>query len=85
MNIPKKLKIGGHVVTIRFTDDIEDIAQADLAKNELLIKKGAVESRVEASIFHEAGHFMNTSINHALLDSLFEQIYQFLKVNNLLK
>jgi hypothetical protein len=83
MRIPKKYKIGGHTIKVRYTKDIDDVAQADLIKNELLINKDAVPERVEASVFHEAAHFMNTSIEHALLDSLTEQQYQFLKQNKI--
>lgn len=85
MIIPKKLKIGGHTIKIRFTSDIDDVAQADVVKNELLINKNATEERIEASVLHEAMHFMNTTMNHALLDSLSEQYYQFLKDNKFLK
>jgi hypothetical protein len=37
------------------------------------------------ALIHEAMHFMNSSLNHALLDSLAEQIYQVLADNKLLR
>lgn len=84
MRIPKKLKIGGHWVTVRLSGDIEDNGISDTEKNEIILNKRLPQSQLEATLIHEVFHFLNTTIKHDLLDSLSEQIYQVLKDNKLI-
>lgn len=83
MKIPKRLKIGGHLVTVRFSKDIEDNGFSDTVKNEIVINANLPQSQREATLIHEVLHFLNTTIKHDLLDSLSEQIYQVLSDNKI--
>jgi hypothetical protein len=88
MKIPKKVKIGAHIVTIREVEMIDDVAcsgDTQFVSGEIRINKDLSQSRKESTLIHEAMHHINTTIDHELLDSLSEQIYSFLKENNLLK
>jgi len=84
MKIPKKLKIGGHIVSIRLSDDIEDNGFSDSQRNEIVLNKKLPQSQLEATLIHEIFHFLNTTIKHDLLDSLSEQFYQVMKDNKLI-
>lgn len=84
MKIPKRLKIGGHIVTIRLSKDIEDNGFSDSQKNEIVLNANLPQSQLEATLIHEIFHFLNTTIKHDLLDSLSEQIYQVLRDNKLI-
>lgn len=88
MKIPKQLKIGGHTYKVIVTKDgfgDAPCGQTDYDKGEIRINANCIQSEVEQSVFHEAMHVMNKTLNHELLDSLSEQFYQLLKDNNLLK
>ena len=88
MKIPKQVKIGGHILKVReleFADDENLCADNSYVQNEIRINKKLPQSQKEATLIHEAMHTMNTTMEHCLLDSLSEQLYQFLKDNNLLK
>ena len=89
----KKLKVGGHWYTIRVKKlpaSQNDLAQCDYNKATITIdRKIIVKSIRESAFIHEFIHacnstFGNDGIEHGLLDSLAEQIYQVLKDNNLL-
>lgn len=89
MKIPKQLKIGGHLVTVfldttKFETD-DKCGHADANKNEIVIDSNLSQSQQESTLLHEILHFINAPLDHALLDSLAEQLYQVLKDNNLLK
>lgn len=88
MNIPTMVKIGGHILKVReveFGDDDELCGDNSYTNGEIRLNKKLPRTQKEASFIHEAMHTMNTTLDHELLDSLAEQIYQFLKDNNLLK
>lgn len=88
MTIPAQVKIGGHVYQVKMEDWIEDEnSDGQLRDTEgiLHLNKNLMRSAVECSFIHEALHAMNTTIDHVVLDSLAEQIYQFLADNNLLR
>ena len=88
MRIPKKLKIGAHRFKVRFTGDIEDCGDVDLAKNEIRIKLSQPVDQQGATFIHEIMGACNSTFHdkdHALLDSLSEQLYQVLSDNNLLR
>mgnify|MGYP001561897220 CR=1 FL=1 len=87
MNIPTKVKIGGHILKVRlaeFADDDTLCGENTPTDGEIVINKKLPQSQIEATFIHEAMHTMNTTIDHVLLDSLSEQIYQFLKDNKLI-
>jgi len=92
MVIPKQLKIGGHLVTVDQTQDLEESAgDFDVRKGLIRIDRGLPQSHKEAALIHEIlCHVINSSLSgsevgHALLDSMAEQLYQVLSDNKLLK
>jgi hypothetical protein len=83
MTIPDKFISQGIWWTVKFTPDIEDNGATDYDLCEIRIREQLPQAQKEATFLHEIGHTINTSIDHALLDSLTMQIYQVLKDNNL--
>lgn len=88
MKIPKTVKIGGHTIRVdevEFGDDSNLCGDNAYIDGRIRLNKALPQTQKEASFIHEAMHTMNTTMSHDLLDSLAEQMYQFLKDNNLLK
>lgn len=88
MKIPKKLKIGGHLVSVVFDStrfETDDSGLSDRNKNEIVIDRHLAQSQQESTLIHEILHYINAPLDHALLDSLSEQLYQVLSDNDLLK
>lgn len=92
MELPKTVKIGGMVYDVRITnewpnhdfDDGETFYDKQVG-NVIFIREDLSQEAKEITLFHEALHAMNSTMNHEFLDSLTEQLYQFLKDNQLLK
>ncbi len=87
----KYLKIGGHDLElhIRNVNDANFIGETNFNIPCITIDSDTSQSYKESSLIHEALHAMNTTmdgdeIGHIFLDSLAEQIYQFLSDNDLL-
>lgn len=87
MTIPKTLKIGGHVfdIVLKDFDDECDCGEVSYIEKKIYINKKLPESLLASTLIHEAMHVMNTTLDHSLLDSLAEQVYQVLRDNDLLK
>lgn len=85
MKFPKELKIGGHKFTVVLKELEKDLGCTDYTKNIITIDINLPQDQKEATLIHEIMHCMNTTLEHQLLDSLSEQMYQVLKDNNLLK
>jgi hypothetical protein len=87
MIFPKKLKIGGHSITVEVSDltDMERQGDTDRAANKIRVCTSLAKSAKEAALFHEIFHVMNSELDHALLESLSEQIYQVLSDNKMLR
>ncbi len=83
--IPNRFISQGLWWTVRYSDDIEDLGQTDYDKQEIIIRESLSEDMREFVFFHELGHTLNTTIEHALLDSISAQYFQILKDNNLWK
>lgn len=93
MKIPKSVKIGG--VTFKVIEaeewsgnDGETDGQIFYDKkrgNVIYIDSTMTQEAKEATLIHEALHAMNATMSHEFLDSLSNQMYQFLKDNRLLK
>lgn len=83
--IPNRFISQGIWWTVRYSDDIEDLGQTDYDKQEIIIRESLSEDMREFVFFHELGHTLNTTIEHALLDSISAQYFQILKDNNLWK
>jgi Zn-dependent peptidase ImmA (M78 family) len=84
MILPSKVKIGAHTIRVRYVDTMEEFGSADWNTGEILINSNMPQSLQESTLIHEMIHFMNSTLDHELLDSLAEQLYQALKENNLL-
>jgi hypothetical protein len=91
MKIPKKLKIGGHIVKIEQGDFEGDfLGRSDTTENVIKLQDKMCQSQKEATLLHETLHFLNTTwgdtlLGHIALNSIGEQLYQVLKDNKLIK
>lgn len=92
MKIPKKIKIGAHLITVKMDPSMHEgsMGYSEYANNIICLNPKLPQSQIEATFIHEIFHFMNTTFSsnedgHRLLDSLSEQFYQVLKDNKLLK
>lgn len=87
MKIPKQLKIGGHKYKVLITKtglDSGDYGELEIETNTIRINPDLPQSNKESTLIHEILHAVNTTLDHELLDSLSEQIYQVLKDNKLI-
>lgn len=90
MKIPTKLKIGGHIVKLSYKDfggRYDGLSSTE--DNTIIIEKKLPPSQKMATLIHEAMHMMNatwaeTREGHIFLESLSQQVYQFLSDNKLL-
>ncbi len=83
-----KLKIGGHKYRVEYTNNIsklesEDCGRVSREKGIIYIDNTLMKSEQEVSLIHEIFHILNTELNHELLDSLAQQLYQVLTDNKL--
>lgn len=90
MELPSKLKIGGHWIGVVLTEELPEDTDADYDSEKLLIRinKRLPQSMRESCLIHEVFHALNQTFDdehHALMDSLAEQFYQVLVDNGLLK
>lgn len=90
IKIPKTLKIGGHIVKVIYHDNENLMGESDTRKNSISLDKKLPYSQKISTLIHEGFHMMNSTFGssqtgHALLDSLSEQMFQFLSDNKLLK
>ena len=83
----KTVKIGGHIfkVVLKEFDDATICGETSYEEGKIYINKKLPDTMKASTLIHEAMHVMNTTIEHALLDSLSEQMFQFLQDNKLLK
>lgn len=90
MRIPKKVKIGGHIVKVIMQDMGGHLdGEADTHANSICIEDKLPQSQKECTLIHEALHMMNSTWGesregHTLLESISQQVYQFLSDNHLL-
>lgn len=92
MIIPEKVKIGGITYKVILTEEWYEHDYADGETfydkhrgNIIYIRSSLTKEAQEVTLIHEAIHAMNSTMNHEFLDSLSEQLYQFLSDNELLK
>lgn len=90
MRIPSKLKIGGHNVKVILKDLGGNLdGESNTHDNTISIEEKMPASQKGATLIHEALHLMNatwsaTREGHIFLESLSQQMYQFLSDNKLL-
>lgn len=85
MKFPKVLKIGGHYVTVKIVDKIDnadDMGMFEEFTNTITIKK-MVPSQMESTLIHEVLHAMNTLMEHEKLEYLSQGLYQVIVDNKL--
>lgn len=88
MKIPKSVRIGGHTYKVKLVsrvDSVDSEGEMDNEAGTIRLLKTLTPTALEAAFIHEALHGMNSTLNHELLDSLAEQVFQFLHDNKLLK
>jgi Zn-dependent peptidase ImmA (M78 family) len=92
MIIPSQVKIGGITYKVYIQNEWFECEGADgetfynqKQGNCIYIKEDLSDESKIITLIHEALHCMNSTIDHECLDSLSEQLYQFLKDNDLLK
>lgn len=91
MKIPKKLKVGGHIIKVKMMEnDSGKYGAFDSSKGEIYICGSVPQTQQEETLIHEIFHVMNSTFSdtkegHTLLDSLSAQFYQVLHDNKLLR
>lgn len=83
MRILKDFKSQGLLWKVRFSPDLENLGHTDYDKMEVVISSDIPRDLQEATFFHELGHTINTTIDHALMDSISAQYFQIIKDNKL--
>lgn len=87
--MPKELKIGGHLWTVKLEKLPEDdLGSTDWNTLTITISNELPKDQQYSALLHEIFHACNstlgsTDMGHALLDSLAEQIYQVLSDNDI--
>lgn len=89
MKIPKSVKIGGiKFNVVQAKDWTGNTGETDgeifydkKHGNVIYIYSELTQEAKEVTLFHEALHAMNATMDHEFLDSLAQQIYQFVKDN----
>lgn len=91
MQIPDKVKIGGVVYRVMVVSswpdrngDDGEVVYDNKRGNIIYIGSDLSPEARDITFIHEALHCMNSTINHEFLDSLSEQLFQFLKDNQLI-
>jgi len=89
MNWPKVLKIGCHEYKLVFASvwdgqGSQDLGETDYEKQTIHIKAGMAETTEFSTVIHEILHVINPQLDHVLLESLAEQLSQFLLENGLI-
>lgn len=87
------IKVGGHIYTVVLKElsSDKDLASCDFNTATISVDKSiTVQSIRESAFIHELLHACNSTfgfegVEHGLLDSLAEQLYQILKDNDFLK
>jgi len=92
MVIPDKVKIGAVTYDIRIADEWPGRAESDgqcfyekPIGHVIYIGADLTQEAQEATFIHECMHAMNSTIDHAFLDSFAEQMYQLLTDNHMLR
>lgn len=90
MNIPDKVKIGGHMLDIKFTNNCDEIkfneiGKTCLAKNIININSNYPKSRQEECLLHEIIHNclydLHEEQNEAMVERLGTMLYMIIKDN----
>lgn len=88
MEIPQKIKIGGHTYTIIVTDDKnivdeDSYGNRDDSKMEIALSKKVFHSQQEETLLHEILHCINNELSEVTIQNIAQGLYQVLKDNKL--
>ena len=87
MEIPKKLKIGGHEYTVELVDPEtldNDCGKMNPRRNLIQISSDMPQSQLEETLLHEIIHACNGGLPEETVDGLAHSLYQVLKDNKLI-
>lgn len=85
MKIPAKLKIGAHTYKVQFVGELDKCGATNRDNGTISIAKEMAQSHKEVTLLHEILHALNSELDHTVLDSLAEQLYQVLSDNKMFK
>ena len=89
MKIPETVHIGAHKYTIKeiAQSELEEpsCGMTDKQKGVIYLNKNLMQSEKEATFLHEVLHVINDQLKHETIESLAQQLYAFLKGNNMFK
>ena len=93
MKLPKKLKIGGHIYEVKLVEakravhmNLDSAGSTSSHKTHVIeIDQNLAQTSREQTLLHEIFHAINGELEHALLESLSQQLYQVFKDNDMLK
>ncbi|MGE5627820.1 MAG: hypothetical protein ACM3X7_06850 [Solirubrobacterales bacterium] len=90
MNIPEKIKIGGHILNVIVTNNCDEIeyntiGRTCLAKNIITLNENYPQSRQEEALLHEIIHNclydLKEDQNEAFIERLGTLLYSVIKDN----
>lgn len=84
MKIPDTIKVGGHTLKVEVMR-MDKCGELDREKGVLYLADWLLPSQRDSTFLHEILHAINNELDHVLLDSLAEQLYQVLADNKLLR
>lgn len=83
MKIPDRFISQGIWWKVRYSPDVTNLAETDYDALEVIISDSIPRELQEAAFFHELHHTFNTTVDHALMDSIAMQYFQVIKENDL--
>lgn len=84
MKVPATLKIGAHRFRVKVAK-LDKCGELDREKSTIFLADWLSPTQRDVTLIHEIFHAINNELDHALLDSLSEQLYQVLQDNRLLR
>lgn len=87
MIVPKKLKIGGIPIAIKFRDALDNpngFGCFEASKNLISLRAGNPPNQIEVTLLHEIIHALNCNIPELEVEYLAQGIYQVIIDNNLI-
>jgi hypothetical protein len=85
MNIPETIKIGGHILPVRFSEDIGNMGEWNHAKQTIKLYKDTCVSQQEETLLHEIIECINYTyelkLPHAKIQILGATLHQIVRDN----
>ena len=83
MKLPKQLKIGGHTVPVTLKADLSADGYYVHDSDTIELREELSPVMREQTLLHEIFHCLNSELDHVVLESLSQQLYQVLVDNKL--